>query len=165
MKAPSADIKDFLSYDPDTGIFKWVKHRCQTAKPGDVVTYKDRKGYILLGWNRVYYRAHRLAWWWVYGVMPTEQIDHINGIRDDNRICNLRLADEFQQNHNRKTPVTNTSGVKGVNWSKHHSAWCARVTFKGTRYQIGYFQNINDAEVSLREFREKLHGEFCNHGD
>ncbi|HDN1095979.1 TPA: HNH endonuclease [Escherichia coli] len=165
MKAPSDDIKDFLSYDPDTGIFKWVKHRCQTAKPGDVVTYKDRKGYILLGWSRVYYRAHRLAWWWVYGEMPTKQIDHINGIRDDNRICNLRLADEFQQNHNRKTPVTNTSGVKGVNWSKPHNAWCARVAFKGTRYQIGYFQNLNEAEESLREFRVKLHGEFCNHGD
>lgn len=161
---PSADIKDFLKYDPITGIFSWVKYRCQTAYPGVKVQCKDRKGYILVGWNRINYRAHRLAWWFVYGVMPTAQIDHINGIRSDNRISNLRLASDFEQNHNRKKPITNTSGVKGISWSKSHASWVARVAYKGKRYQIGYFTDIGKAEKALCELRETLHKEFCNHG-
>lgn len=164
VPAPSDGIREYLAYNPDTGLFRWLKYRCQTAHPGATAEGVDRKGYKLVGWEGVNYRAHRLAWWFVYGVMPSSQIDHINGIRNDNRISNLRLADDFEQNHNRKKPITNTSGVKGISWSRPHNAWVARVTYKGKRYQIGYFTDIKKAEKSLCELREILHKEFCNHG-
>lgn len=164
MRPEPIGLKEFMDYDPDTGVFKWKKHRSQTATPGKEVACKDHKGYIILVWNRHNYRAHHVAWWWVTGEMPQGEIDHKNNIRHDNRFCNLRKASSTQNNHNRLKPVTNTSGVKGVNWHKHRGAWAARVTVNGRRVHLGYFAELSAAERAVRDAREYLHGEFCNHG-
>lgn len=164
MRPEPIGLKEFMDYDCDTGIFTWKKHRCQTATPGRVVTNLDAKGYVTFGWNRHNYRAHHVAWWWVTGEMPQGEIDHKNNIRHDNRFCNLRKASSTQNNHNRLKPVTNTSGVKGVNWHKHRGAWVARVTVNGHRVHLGYFDELSAAERAVRDAREYLHGEFCNHG-
>ena len=157
-------LKEYMDYEPDTGVFTWKRHRSQTATKGTQVKCKDPKGYIILGWNRRNYRAHHIAWWWITGEMPGGELDHINNIRHDNRFSNLRKASSTQNNHNKLKPVTNTSGVKGVNWHKYRGAWAARITVDGARIQLGYFTDLESAEKIIRAAREKLHGDFCNHG-
>ena len=157
-------MKEYMDYNRDTGVFTWIKHRCQTATTGRQVTCRCPKGYVILGWNGRYYKAHHVAWWWVTGEMPDGELDHINNIRDDNRFCNLRPASSAQNNHNRLKPNNNTSGVKGVNWHKHQKRWVARIAVNGKRVHVGYFDDIAEAEIAVRGAREQLHGGFCNHG-
>lgn len=164
MRPEPIGLKDFMDYNPDTGIFTWKKYRCQTAIAGQQVNCKDQKGYVIFGWKRHYYRAHHVAWWWVTGKMPQGEIDHVNNVRHDNRFINLREASSTQNNHNRLRPITNTRGVKGVNWHKHQGKWVARITVNGARISLGYYHSLEMAEQAMRDAREFYHGEFCNHG-
>lgn len=164
MRPEPIGLKDYMTYDPETGVFTWVKRRCQMAMPGKRVECKDNKGYIIFGWKGRNYRAHHVAWWWVTGEMPQGEMDHINNVRDDNRFCNLRKATSTQNNHNRRRPVTNTSGVKGVNWHKHKQQWAARITVNGVRISLGYYHSLDLATQAMRDAREYYHREFCNHG-
>jgi len=83
------DIKNLLSYNPETGKFKWEKSR-GTRKKGDEAGSLDGHGYICIQINRKPHRAHNIAWLFITGNWPELSIDHINRVRDDNRAINLR---------------------------------------------------------------------------
>ena len=85
------DIKDYLSYDPLTGVITWLKPSAIHIKIGCIAGYKGSKGYIQIGYKGKEYKAHILAWILHYGLLPKYKIDHINEVKHDNRICNLRL--------------------------------------------------------------------------
>lgn len=163
MKAPSDDIKDFLSYDPDTGVFKWVKRSGPRSVPGKVINNYTDLGYMKVVFRNVHYPAHRLAWWWVYGDMPPEEVDHINGDRADNRICNLRLATRRENTRNARVRRDNTSCLKGV--SPERGKFRARITVNGKRIYLGAFSTKEEAYKVVCAARESLHGDFCNHGN
>lgn len=90
-------------------------------------------------------------------------IDHINRIKLDNRIENLRPVDIFQSNSNTKRRADNTSGVKGIIRDKRNNVWVARIKHKNKQYQIGTFKKLDEAAAAIRNVREKLHGEFASH--
>ena len=98
------------------------------------------------------------------GLPEGEIRDHRNGNGLDNRLCNLRPATIQENNCNRGTPKNNTSGIKGVSWNTERGKWKARITYNGKEYNLGYFDDIKEAETVVRSKREELHGEFCNHG-
>lgn len=151
-------LKELLTYNPETGIFTWnLYKRC--VKKGDIAGSLSGK-YIKIGLDSKSYNAHRLAWLYVYGELP-KYIDHINGNPADNRICNLRAATANENSKNSKKPSSNTSGIKGVNFDKHHNQWRAELYSSGKRVFLKYFKALDDAAEAIKEARKIYHGEFA----
>jgi len=153
-------IKEILNYDADTGIFTRKIRTANCVKIGDIAGTKDTKGYIQIRIKKVKYSAHRMAWLYVYGYLPTLQIDHINCIKDDNRIANLREATQSQNMVNRNLLNKNTSGIVGVNWHKKSKKWRARCTINGKRFNLGDFSSIDDASIAYNNFAKNNQGNF-----
>lgn len=122
----------------------------------------NRNGYSCIKVFCVEYKVHRLIWALQYGEWPDE-IDHLNGVRKDNRICNLRNVDHLENSKNMQMRHSNTSGVNGVTWQRQHRKWHAYATCEGKRYHLGYFESKDEAIAArlkaniLLEFHE-------NHG-
>jgi len=158
------ELKEFLHYDQDTGIFTWIKRAARCIKIGDVAGTKHPDGYVCITLSGKRYLAHRLCWLYVYGEVPENQIDHINCIRNDNRICNLRKATKAENSYNQKLRKNNTSGVKGATWSKKDKKWHAQFNFNNKIIFVGQFKNLQDAKHSIEQARLKYHGEYANNG-
>ena len=141
-------LKSILRYDSETGEFAWVRkipHSKPGLKPGGVCA----QGYWRIKINKKTYKAHRLAWLYVHGEFPKEFIDHINGIKVDNRICNLRMASNAENQMNRAKPAyTNNSGFLGVNLNKDVNKFAARIQVEGKRLHLGYFDTPEEASCA-----------------
>jgi hypothetical protein len=109
------------------------------------------------------YRAHRLAWYYMTGEWPDQQIDHINCVHGDNRWENLRLCTRSQNNHNQPTRKNNRSGVKGVHFKKQAGKWHGQVCLNYRIHHVGLFDNLEEAAAAVRAKREELHGKFARH--
>ena len=149
-------LRSILDYEPETGIFTRKVSTARRVKVGDVAGCPDGRGYLLIQAQSRLYRAHRLAWLYVYGTWPTDQIDHINRIRTDNRIANLRDVSHKQNMQNASKPSNNTSGHPGVSWHKQKSKWQARIAHNYKQIHLGYFTGIEDA-ITARKAAEKLY--------
>jgi hypothetical protein len=172
-------LKEVLHYDGESGIFTWkprplsdfanerafkvFKIRFE-GKPAGCIKNKTRseKKYLVIGIDYVLYRAHRLAWFYMNGIMPEDDaIDHINGNGLDNRIENLR--DGINNSRNMRLMKTNSSGVSGVNWSKSKGKWRARI-HDGKELHLGYFDDF-DSAVAARKAAELSFGYEKEHGE
>lgn len=158
-------LKSVLDYCPETGIFNWKIDRRGKIKSGYVAGTVNKFGYSQIRVFGKIYKSHRLAWLYVYGENPLLDIDHINNNRLDNSIKNLRVADRAENGWNSKLSKNNTTGVKGVNWDATANSYKARISKNGVTYCIGRFKNIEDAKAAIERARDRLHGEFSNHGD
>ena len=148
-----SELKSLLTYDPKTGVFtRYGKVPC---------TY--RGGYLLLRVKRKLYSAHRLAWLWVHGEFPEVQIDHINGVKDDNRIENLRNVTSRQNAQNAKLSALSTSKCTGVSWKKCAAKWVAYITFDYKITALGRFDSLLDAACARKSEEIRL-GFHPNHG-
>lgn len=153
-------LRELIHYDPETGVFRRKVALSNVSTVGGVAG-NYTKGYWELSVDGNRYAAHRLAWFYVYGRWPSGQIDHINGIPDDNRIANLRDATPTENCYNKGPTRRSTSGVKGVSWDRKKRKWRAQCTVSGKQYHQGYFKNLADAESAARLFREINHGQFA----
>lgn len=151
------ELKDFLSYDAETGVFTRKKYRSHLAKVGDVAGWADTKGYIRIEINHKPYAAHRLAWLYVYGRFPSEQIDHINGNPSDNRIANLRAASNSENQQNVGPKRNNKSGVVGVHWYTPRGVWRAAIKINGKYKSLGYFRSVAEAATARQLAEQELH--------
>ncbi len=131
IKIEPDELRRQIEYDYKTGIFTWRINKRGHVKAGDIVTCTDNSGYLLIGINGKRYRGHRLAWLYHYGYFPENNIDHINGIRTDNRISNLREVSQVCNLRNTGNPKDNKSGVKGVFFDKARNRWAARIVNNG----------------------------------
>jgi hypothetical protein len=174
-------LRALLRYDPETGGLFWRRRerqhfssgsRCDPAaqarqwnalwqdKPA--LSTNSSNGYLkgaIFGRTLL---AHRVVWAVHFGVWP-KQIDHINGVRTDNRIANLREATSQENNRNRSLPSDNKSGRIGVRWHKPDSCWRAHIGVSRRRIHLGSFRKFQDA-VAAREEAEALYGFHPNHG-
>ena len=150
------NIKEYLSYDPLTGHFTWIFSKYNPYLINTLAGSLHGRGYIYIEYKGKQYKAHRLAWYFTYGYMPDMQIDHINEVKTDNRICNLRLADNSQNQQNISSiRVDNKSGYTGVSWHKGQKKWLARIRIKGVEKHLGYYDTPEEAhEVYLCAKRE-----------
>lgn len=153
-------LKEKLKYSLTTGLFIWINGNGKSVKAGNVAGCFDQDGYIKIKINRTLYMAHRLAWLYVYGNFPSDQIDHINCFKSDNRISNLREATASQNHHNLYKNKNNTSGYKNVCFIKGRKKWRAGCYLKGKFNLIGYFSSPELAYEKYVEFAKKHHGEF-----
>lgn len=154
-----ARVRDLLFYDPATGEFWWKRHG--PGRNADVPAgCFDQHGYRVICIDYVLHRAGRLAWLYVHGEFPDE-VDHKNRVRDDDRIENLRMADRAGNNRNRGLNKNNTSGCKGIYWSKPHGKWHARVMVNRKHVHVGLFDDLNEAKYAVEQARKRLHGDFA----
>lgn len=168
-------LRECFRYDADTGIMHWKErpvHHFPSEREqkglnkryaGKVAGVISTYGYLtsnLLG-RRV--MIHRAAWIMTHGDIGMFQIDHINGIRTDNRIKNLRVVDNQENHKNMKLFSTNTSGVPGVSWDKRTRRWRVQIRHCGKWIYLGRFECFQDAVVARSVANEK-YGFHQNHG-
>lgn len=158
------ELANILDYNPVTGVFRW-KIRAGRSAAGTVAGHTcvgraGGRGYTRICIGGRQHLAHRLAWEIHYGAPPESDLDHINGIRDDNRITNLRLATTTENNRNLSRRRDNTSGHKGVHWSKGAKKWQARICLNKKMKNLGLFSSIEDAAAAYRRAAKAHFGEF-----
>jgi hypothetical protein len=156
-----AYLKSHLHYDPETGIFTRLIANSPNTKVGNVAGWLTKLGYIELKIDGTMYKAHRLAWLYVHGVMPDGDVDHINLNRADNRIANLRPASRTQNQLNREKSPTNKSGFKGVSLRKGTGKYVAQASYEGKKYHLGLFDTPEQASEAYKAFAAERHGEFA----
>jgi len=149
------EIARCLKYNPKTGILTWKVNRRGGANSGDEAGSVNSMGYIQIKvWGR-YFAAHRIAWFLHYGEWPRQSIDHIDRIKTDNRICNLRDVSHFENHLNRSD---NTSGVVGGVWHKGAKKWQAQIMANKKHIYLGIYENLESA-IKIRKAPEiKYHG-------
>lgn len=158
----SARLRELLIYDPLTGVFTYRISRRGGVRAGAVAGCPNAKGYIVIKIDMVLYYAHRLAWLYVHGVWPPDQIDHKDTVCHHNWIANLRLATGFQNYANRRRYRNNKSGFKGV--YQRHGRWQARIIKDGNHRHIGIFDTPEEAHAAYVAKAEDLFGEYANAG-
>jgi hypothetical protein len=157
MELTVEQLKNTLDYDAGTGVFIWKIRPSKAVMAGDVAGCVEKRiGYITIGIAGRVYKAHRLAWLYVYGSWPKGLIDHINGNKADNRIDNLRdvLADGNSQNV-RKPNRRNKSGFMGVIWFQNK--WRASMSVNGKSKWLGDYSTPEEAHQVYLEAKRKYH--------
>jgi len=152
-------LKELLNYDKDTGIFTWKKRTSNRIKVGSIAGNLHNCGYIELKVDGTRCLAHRLAWLYEYGELP-KLIDHINGDKKDNRICNLRKASYAENVYNSKVRSDNKSGVRCVSWNSRTSKWEVRVKINGKLQSFGNYKDLTLATIVANKIRQEYHNEF-----
>ena len=150
-----------LRYEPDTGFFFWRVYRSRGAYAGDKAGTISAHGYVIINIRKKLYRAHRLAWFYVNGRWPDADLDHINGVRTDNRWANLRQATRSQNNGNSVAKSTNTSGYKGVYFRKDRDRWSASISLGNKTKNLGVFDTAEAARDAYALAARKHFGEFA----
>lgn len=153
-------LQELLNYDPSTGIFRWRVRRGGKASVG-AEAGKFTQGHRQIRIDGVLYYAHRLAWLWVTGEWPLNQIDHRNGEKADNRISKLRLATNTQNQYNVGPQRNNKSGFKGVAWHKGARKWVASIQHSGRSTHLGVFDDPVDAYEAYRRAAAATQGDFA----
>jgi hypothetical protein len=149
------NIKEYISYDPLTGIFTRIKNKGRW-KAGSIVGYRRKDKRLDIHFNGNDYLAHRLAWWFVYGFIPEYDVDHINEDPTDNRIVNLRLDTNKENGQNISSlRKANTSGYTGVN--KHNSKWQAKIGVKDKQIYLGVYDTPKEAHEAYLCAKKEHH--------
>jgi hypothetical protein len=152
-------------FDYADGKLYWREDRGSKKCKGNVAGTLNNNGYI-----RVRIRelgnstcVHQVVFCMHHGYIP-DCIDHINGMKDDNRIENLRAVTKQQNSYNGKIRTHNTSGFKNVSWNKRLEKWGVSITVNYKRKFVGLFEDLELAQLVAMEARNKYHGVYANHG-
>lgn len=160
------DVRAVLDYNSETGLFVWRARgfaKFDNKYAGRPALTANSHGYrvgLVLG-KRVL--AHRLAFLMANGREPVGEVDHINGVRSDNRAVNLREVSASENRRNARLSQRNTSGAIGVIWRADKRCWCAQMTLGNSHRHLGYFDSF-DAAVTRRVQAERENGFHPNHG-
>ena len=160
-------VRELLVYDPETGIFTWRIPRPK-IRVGQRAGCLHHKGYRVMELFGKYYSEHRLAWFYIYGQWPRDQIDHINRNKADNRITNLREATQAQNQANTPARQKNKTGLKGASFNAKAKCYVAQIRLDGRSVQLGSFTSAEDAHAAYLVAAKALHKEFAytgNRGD
>lgn len=130
------ELKRQLVYDAKTGIFIWKVTLTGFVKKGDIAGHLNKQGYIRIGINNQRYLGHRLAWFYVYGYFPENQIDHKDQVKHHNWISNLREVNQQCNTRNSGNWTSNTSGVKGVSFEKKGGYWTSYISLNEKSYNL-----------------------------
>jgi hypothetical protein len=149
-------FQDRFSYNADSGLIVHKKSG-GGAVAGMRAGWTGPCGYAFIRMNCKQYKAHRVAWLLHHGAWPVNQIDHINGIRDDNRIVNLREATNAENHQNRFGNKNNTSGHIGVSWNRQSNKWEAHIRVNGKRHHLGMFDCLETAAQVRARAKTQLH--------
>ena len=172
---PQELLNELLTYDPTTGVLTWkFRQEHHFNDPTKVKSWNSRYGLLDAGYvstkdNYIYveiykstFVAHRLIWKLVHNESPDE-IDHINGVRNDNRLINLRNVTHSENSKNITALSNNTSGRIGIYWNRRISMWCAQIKVDGATIPLGSYLAKEQA-IQARKDAEQKHNFHPNHG-
>ncbi len=142
-------ISEYLSYNPDTGLIKWIKNRGNTRSGTEAGC--NHQGYRRIKFNGKSYLSHQVAWYLTHGVWPV-QLDHINRDRQDNRLVNLRLATTRENSCNK----ADNTDFPGVSWRKRNNCWIVKARECGIQRHLGYFKTHLAACYARHQFNLSL---------
>ena len=153
-------LKEYFEYCD--GHLYWIKKssKYSNTRIGNLFGRLDDQGYRT---GRIFnkdYKEHRLIWLYHYGVWPKDQLDHINGIRDDNKIENLRECSPLENSKNRPSDKNSTSKYKGVSWRKSKNRWISYICSGGKNIYLGSFTNEIEAAKAYDTKVKELHGKY-----
>lgn len=164
-------VRSCLTYDKETGFLIW-KHRpldhflnlrsqkiFNTRFAGTRAGATDAHGYTIMSLGGKRYKAHRIAWLIEHGEWPVEMIDHINGVKGDNRMSNLRLASQAQNARNKSPHRSSKNKFKGVRWVR--GKWSARIMNDRKETHLGRFAVEDDAARAYDLAAVNLFGDFA----
>lgn len=143
-------LKGLLHYDPSSGVFTWKVWRGGSARAGTVAGKLDSKGYRQITVDMKAILAHRLAWFYMVGVWPEHEVDHINGVRTDNSWLNLRDAtkNENQQNLAKCRASNKSTGLLGASYDAESGKYLARIGNNGRNKNLGRFSTAEEAHAA-----------------
>ena len=153
-----AQLKEALTYNPETGVFARASRRrgCRMSDKVGHVSSKD--GYRRVYVDRKMYLAHRLAWLYVFGVWPAGDVDHIDGVRDNNKIKNLRDCSRAENKQNMaEAQSNNTCGLLGASFNKRRGNYQAQIHAGGVTHYLGSFSTAQEAHEVYLSAKGKLH--------
>ena len=166
-------LRECFDYNESSGLITW-KVRPQSHFPtqkgckvfnsrlsGKVAGYAHNRGYLAVNVNGYTYLVHRVCWALSTGEWPTEDVDHINGIKDDNRLVNLRVVTRGVNSRNQKLRSNNSTDCMGV--TRDNNSFRVRVGTEGKRVSLGNFKTLDEA-VEVRKNAESSYGFHENHG-
>ena len=166
-------LRQLLRYEPETDKLFWLpplRHMFATQR-GYAISVARRcgkeafttinHGYKTAAISGTTLYAHRVIWALNHGEWPDRDIDHINGEKTDNRLCNLRLATRAENLLNTGPRVTSRSGRKGVHWTEKGGKWVAQIRSGGKTRTLGRFTEIEDAAAAYNKAAIELFGEFA----
>ena len=153
------ELLSLLSYDPSSGVFRW--RQSGKGRRVDLIAGSISKsdGYVYICIKYRKFSCARLAWLYVYGKMPDEEMDHINRIRSDNRLSNIRSCTRHQNAMNQKRRTDNSTGHSGV-YNDIRGGWRVWVHVEGKPRWIGRFPSFDDAVKARREAEKRHYGRF-----
>ena len=155
MKITHEVLCQYLSYNKETGIFTWIVNKGK-MRFGNIAGTLHPSGYIRITLLNKKYAAHRLAWFYVTGVIPNNCIDHINSISKDNRFSNLRDVTILgNMQHMTKPMRNNKSGFLGV--LRHKNKWQAKISINGKIKHLGLFDTPYDAHIAYVQAKRIYH--------
>lgn len=160
MTLSAERLRELVDYNAETGEMRWRIDRGGSARAGCTVGSVSLSGYLKTAVDDRRYQVHRLVWLYVFGEWPKRFLDHINGNRADNRLCNLRSVDGYQNACNRGVQRDNTSGFKGVSWHKKSKKWRATISVRGKYIHLGVFPTKEAAANAYAKASEQHHGDF-----
>lgn len=151
-------LRNAVVYEPNSGEFRQKLGQGRRVRRGLLVAgYLRPDGYRVICVLGKHYLAHRLAWLYEHGTWPADQIDHVNGIRCDNSIANLRAAVSAENNQNRGRRCDNSSGFVGVSAHKSSGRWQAKIGVAGRRIHLGLFASAGDAAQAYIAAKARSH--------
>lgn len=153
-------LKEHLHYEPETGVFTWIKKtsiKSNNIKIGRLAATKMNNGYLAVQIFNKSYLSHRLAWLYVYGKLSENEIDHINGLKTDNRIVNLRICNHGENLQNLTLLKNNSSGFAGVSFHKHRGRWQAKIRYNKKDYYLGLYNTPEEAHQAYVIAKAKYH--------
>lgn len=150
-------LREVLDYDPETGVFTRLVWTSNCVRVGDAVRgCPDGDGYLRIRVDKASYQSHRLAWLWVHGEWPVYQIDHINGVKHDNRLINLRDVTQSVNTQNlKRARANNASSLLGVAPDYHR--WKSQITADGVTFHLGTFDTPEEAHRAYIGAKRLLH--------
>lgn len=155
----AARVREVLDYDPATGVFRWKVKSAIRIKVGDLAGAINKHGYRYIKVDTKCLKANRLAWLYVTGEWPCHFVDHINGIKSDDKFSNLRDVRHAENIQNeRKARANSKSGVLGV--TRHHRSggqWRADIGVSGKNVYLGPFKTIEEASQAYLEAKRMYH--------
>lgn len=148
-----------FTYDRETGVLYWRNKNRNSIRHKYVAgsTKGDKNGYLRVGIKGKIYRAHRIIMMLCFGHIPENaEIDHINHVRNDNRLCNLRFITRPENRKNQSVSIKNTSGVTGVYFSKTRKKYVAQISVDWETTYLGMFETLEEATAARAEANLKF---------